>query len=82
MLIADHVQQRGAADDGRGEVGPLGERGPDQHAAVRAAHDRQLPVGRPAPGHLDEVEALAEVAELDDVDETRAVRICYRLPAE
>ena len=46
LLEADHVQQRRRTDHRRVQVRPLGQRGADQQAAVRAAADRQLRRGR------------------------------------
>ena len=50
QLVPDHVQQRRAADDGGGQVGPLGERRTDQQPAVGAAEHAELRRRRPALG--------------------------------
>src|SRR5262249_8746344 len=49
LLVPDHVQQRRAADHRAVQLGPLGERGADQQAAVGAAEDAQ-PLRRGQPG--------------------------------
>ncbi len=47
-VVAEHVEQRHAADDGAEQLRPLGQRGADEQAAVRAPGDRQ-PLGRRDP---------------------------------